>query len=144
MSIHQTLSNLHAVASRMNFFAFDRVFRRLLLACLLSACAMGLPVLAQTSGASPQVSEKSPKKSASPESRPVALTVEGISVRASDDYPRVLNILPWQAPSVSTRARDPLSMEPSGLLDPIDPRVLQRHQQFRKTLDPLAEPVSQP
>ncbi|MGP4843232.1 hypothetical protein ACTXGQ_03795 [Marinobacter sp. 1Y8] len=140
MSIHQTLSNRPDANARMKFFALDRIFRRLLLACSLSACGLGAPALAQTAEANSQA----PEAVKTPVSRPVALTVEGISVRASDDYPRVLNILPWQAPSVSTRSRDPLSMEPSGLLEPVDPGVLQRHQQFRKTLDPLAEPVSQP
>lgn len=140
MSLNQILLNQLSAGTRGHFLALDRVFHRLLLACLLSVWGAGTPALAQEANANAQP----PESAGAPVAQPVALTVEGISVRASDDYPRVLNILPWQAPSVSTRARDPLSMEPSGLLDPVDPVVLQRHQQFRKTLDPLAEPVSQP
>lgn len=140
MSLNQILLNQRSAGTRGHFLALDRVFQRLLLACLLSVWGAATPALAQEANANAQP----PESAGAPVAQPVALTVEGISVRASDDYPRVLNILPWQAPSVSTRARDPLSMEPSGLLDPVDPVVLQRHQQFRKTLDPLAEPVSQP
>ncbi|WP_148862613.1 hypothetical protein [Marinobacter fonticola] len=64
------------------------------------------------------------------------LTVRGISVQGDDDYPRVLNILPWQPPTISRRARNPLRLDDEGLLEPADPNAMEGHRQFRQTLNP--------
>lgn len=117
----------------MTFFDSHRVFRRALLACLLSVTGTGVPVWAEE-----PVPTGSPEKE-----RSVALTVQGISVQADDDYPRVLNILPWQPPTVSRRNRDPLRLDDAGLLEPADPYAMRRHRQFRETLDPLSEPAAE-
>ncbi|TBW50155.1 hypothetical protein EZI54_18575 [Marinobacter halodurans] len=115
----------------MAIFDIHRVFRAPILACWITAIGTGVPVWA----------DAAPRKASSTSEAPVALTVEGISVQADDDYPRVLNILPWQPPSISRRNREPLRLAPDGLLDPVDPYALKRHGAFRRTLDPLGEPL---
>ncbi|MEQ5833956.1 hypothetical protein [Marinobacter sp. NFXS9] len=115
----------------MAIFDIHRVFRAPILACWVAAIGTGVPVWAGAAS----------EKASSPSKDPVALTVKGISVQADDDYPRVLNILPWQPPTVSRRNREPLRLAPDGLLDPVDPYALKRHSEFRRTLDPLSDPI---
>lgn len=117
----------------MTFFDSHRVFARVMMACLIATSGTAVPVFAANapSAEEPEVKEKDQAGTRT------ALTVEGISVQGDDDYPRVLNILPWQPPTVSRRAHDPLRLEGEGLLEPVDPEAMQRHRQFRKTLDPL-------
>lgn len=119
----------------MTFFDPYRVIRGFLLACLVLANGTVVPVFAadstepvtSTTGNESQVGERT------------TLTIEGISVKGDDDYPRVLNILPWQPPTVPRRTQDPLRLEDEGLLDSVNPDAMQRHRQFRRTLNPLVD-----
>jgi len=71
--------------------------------------------------------------------------VEGISVRASDEQPRVLHIVPWQPPSLARRARPELRLEPlAPVLEPIEPETLEAHRRFRRTLHLLENPTLVP
>ncbi|MCS5564249.1 hypothetical protein [Marinobacter sp.] len=67
----------------------------------------------------------------------MTLSVEGISASVGEDNPRVLFILPWQAPSLPRRPKASLDGPASDLMAPIDPLTLERHRVFRHTLDPL-------
>lgn len=67
----------------------------------------------------------------------IELTVEGISASIGEDNPRVLYILPWQAPSLPRRPRQKLEDTAPALVQPIDPVALDHHRVFRKTLNPL-------
>ncbi|SFM54586.1 hypothetical protein [Marinobacter zhejiangensis] len=73
-----------------------------------------------------------------------ALTVEGISAQPGDDDPRVLYILPWQAPTIPRRPRSELSSEMPELMTPIDPVVFERHRNFRETLNPELDSIYTP
>ncbi|MBW0146400.1 hypothetical protein [Marinobacter arenosus] len=72
---------------------------------------------------------------ATPEGNP--LTVEGISARIGEDNPRVLYILPWQAPSLPRRPRQELDSTAPVLLQPVNPVAMEQHRVFRQTLNPL-------
>ncbi|MBW4933364.1 hypothetical protein KZO34_01770 [Marinobacter sp. F4206] len=65
------------------------------------------------------------------------LTVEGISASIGEDNPRVLYILPWQAPSLPRRPRQALEDKAPELVQPVNPVTLEQHRVFRKTLNPL-------
>lgn len=65
------------------------------------------------------------------------LSVEGISASLGEDEPRVLYILPWQAPSLPKRPRAELDDQAPELLAPVDPLALERHRVFRDNLNPL-------
>jgi len=67
----------------------------------------------------------------------VRLSVEGISASLGEDEPRVLYILPWQAPSLPRRPRADLNDKAPELVQPADPVVLERHRLFRENLNPL-------
>ena len=60
--------------------------------------------------------------------------VQGISVRGSDEYPKVFNIVPWQTPTLTRRARPKLKPDMNDLLKPVDPKVLERQRTFRNSL----------
>ena len=68
---------------------------------------------------------------------PVRLSVDGISASLGEDEPRVLYILPWQAPSLPRRPRADLNDEAPELVRPADPIALERHRLFRENLNPL-------
>ena len=65
------------------------------------------------------------------------LSVEGLSASLGEDEPRVLYILPWQAPSLPRRPRADLHDEAPELVRPADPVALERHRLFRENLNPL-------
>ncbi|MBW7470022.1 hypothetical protein QQF73_08780 [Marinobacter sp. M216] len=65
------------------------------------------------------------------------LTVEGISASVGEDNPRVLYILPWQAPSLPRRPRQELEDKAPELVQPVNPITLEQHRVFRQTLNPL-------
>ncbi|WP_417566788.1 hypothetical protein [Marinobacter sp.] len=67
----------------------------------------------------------------------VRLSVEGISASLGEDEPRVLYILPWQAPSLPKRPRAKLDDTAPELMRPADPVALERHRLFRENLNPL-------
>lgn len=67
----------------------------------------------------------------------VGLHVEGISTSVGEDNPRVLYILPWQAPDLPQRPRADLDSKAPQLIQPLNPLVLERHRTFRQTLNPL-------
>lgn len=71
-----------------------------------------------------------------------ALTaVEGTRVHATEEEPRVLHIVPWQAPTLARRERQELSLPGADtLLQPLDIEVMRTHRQFRQTLDVLQRP----
>lgn len=54
----------------------------------------------------------------------------------NDEDPRVLYILPWQAPTLPRKVDISLSAEAPDLLQPVDPEALERHRLFRQTLNP--------
>jgi hypothetical protein len=90
----------------------------------LSVVVAGLIVLA------PVGAEASPDDT-------VHLSVDGISASLGEDEPRVLYILPWQAPSLPKRPRAKLDDTAPELMQPADPVALERHRLFRETLNPL-------
>lgn len=63
--------------------------------------------------------------------------IQGIAIKASDEYPKVLNIIPWQAPVMPRRGKAELSLEMDELLEPLNARASLAHQDYRKTLAPL-------
>ncbi len=63
--------------------------------------------------------------------------VAGISASGSEDDPRVLYILPWQAPSLPRRPRAELNQQAPELTRPVSTQTLEGHRQFRETLNPL-------
>ena len=65
------------------------------------------------------------------------LQVDGLSASVGEDNPRVLYILPWQAPTLPRRPRVSLQAEFPDLTGPSDPGALERYRVFRNTLDPL-------
>ncbi|MBU2955645.1 hypothetical protein [Marinobacter sp. F3R08] len=67
----------------------------------------------------------------------VRLKVEGLSASLGEDEPRVLYILPWQAPSLPGRPRADLNDQAPELVRPADPVALERHRLFRENLNPL-------
>ncbi|WP_372997921.1 hypothetical protein [Marinobacter sp.] len=67
----------------------------------------------------------------------VRLSVEGLSASLGEDEPRVLYILPWQAPSLPRRPRADLNDEAPELVRPADPVAFERHRLFRENLNPL-------
>ena len=67
----------------------------------------------------------------------VRLSVEGLSASLGEDEPRVLYILPWQAPSLPRRPSADLNDEAPELVRPADPVALERHRLFRENLNPL-------
>lgn len=67
----------------------------------------------------------------------VRFSVEGISASLGEDEPRVLYILPWQAPSLPRRPRADLNDKAPELVRPADPFALERHRLFRENLNPL-------
>ena len=67
----------------------------------------------------------------------VRLSVEGLSASLGEDEPRVLYILPWQAPSLPRRPRADLNDEAPELVRPADPVAMERHRLFRENLNPL-------
>ena len=63
--------------------------------------------------------------------------VTGISVQGSDEFPKVLHIIPWRAPTLSRRARPKLKADMPDLLQAEQPDVLNTQRHFRQTLDIL-------
>ncbi|MDO6442486.1 hypothetical protein [Marinobacter sp. 2_MG-2023] len=66
--------------------------------------------------------------------------IEGISASMGEDEPRVLNILPWRAPTLPRRPRAELENTAPELVQPLDPLVLERHREFRQNLG-IANPA---
>ncbi|WP_417521337.1 hypothetical protein [Marinobacter sp.] len=64
----------------------------------------------------------------------VRLSIEGISASVGEDEPRVLNILPWRAPTLPRRPSAELEGSASDLVQPLDAIVLERHRVFRQSL----------
>lgn len=64
----------------------------------------------------------------------VRLSIEGISASMGENEPRVLNILPWRAPTLPRRPRAELENTAAELVQPLDPLVLEYHREFRQSL----------
>ncbi len=64
------------------------------------------------------------------------LKVEGLSASIGEDSPRVLFILPWQAPTLPRRPREALPAKFPDLIEKVDPVAGERHRQFRDSLNP--------
>ncbi|AHI27778.1 hypothetical protein [Marinobacter similis] len=64
------------------------------------------------------------------------LNVEGLSASIGEDNPRVLYILPWQAPTLPRRPREKLQDQFPALTQPVDPVIFEGHRLFRETLNP--------
>lgn len=69
----------------------------------------------------------------------VALNIEGISSTSGEDNPGILYILPWQPPTLPRRSREGLSTNASELLEPMNPVVFERHQNFQQSLNPVLD-----
>lgn len=67
-------------------------------------------------------------------SKPLRLSIEGISASVGEDEPRVLTILPWRAPTLPRRPRAELENSAPDLVQPLDPLALGRHREFRRSL----------
>lgn len=92
--------------------------------------ATGLLVLllgSPTAGAAPNAVDRNK----------TTLQVEGLSASIGEDNPRVLYILPWQAPTLPRRPRASLQAEFPELRRPVDPSALEGHREFGNTLNPL-------
>ncbi|HLV77095.1 MAG TPA: hypothetical protein VKY53_04125 [Marinobacter sp.] len=63
--------------------------------------------------------------------------IAGVSASGGDDDPRVLYILPWQAPTLPRRPRTELDQEAPELTRPRAAPELDGHRQFRDSLNPL-------
>jgi len=69
----------------------------------------------------------------------VALSIDGISSTSGEDSPGVVYILPWQPPTLPRRTRGALEPNASALLEPVDPVVFERHQNFQQSLNPALD-----
>lgn len=72
----------------------------------------------------------------SPEEQGINLNVEGLSARIGEDNPRVLYILPWQAPTLPRRPREKLQDQFPTLTQPVDPVIFEGYRLFRESLNP--------
>lgn len=107
---------------RMSFPSLRPLLKAIILAGL---CASWPGTAVASEAETPSASEENP------------LTVEGISASIGEDNPRVLYILPWQAPSLPRRPRQELDDNAPALLQPVNPVTLEQHRVFRQTLNPL-------
>lgn len=71
----------------------------------------------------------------------LALSVDGISSTSGEDSPGVVYILPWQAPTLPRRTRGALEPNAAELLEPVDPVIFERHQNFQQSLNPALNPT---
>lgn len=77
--------------------------------------------------------------------RPGLTEVEGTRIHASEEEPRVLNIVPWQPPTLSRRERQELALPGAeAVLQPLDVDAMRTHRHFRQTLDVLNVDRGQP
>lgn len=122
----------------------NRVGLRYRLKCRLKtrlACLAFGATLLVTAGTS--AAEKKAAASVKPSSTTTDITrVTGISVQGSDEYPKVLHIIPWRAPTLSRRARPKLKADMPDLLQAQQPAVLNAQRHFRQTRDILPSPDS--
>lgn len=102
-------------------------FRYLVGVCLTGMLAFISPVL----WAAPKAESDAQVEGA--QSRSERLSIEGISASVGEDEPRVLNILPWQAPTLPRRPKTVLESSASNLVQPLDAVVLERHRVFRQS-----------
>lgn len=86
--------------------------------------------------------EKKPATDKEPATETVALNIEGISSTSGEDNPGILYILPWQPPTLPRRTREGLSANAAELLEPMDPVVFERHQNFQQSLNPVLDSES--
>jgi len=96
------------------------------LLCSLVAVSFGLTAQASLASAPGQ----------SAEVQGISLNVEGLSASIGEDNPRVLYILPWQAPTLPRRPREKLQDQFPTLTQPVDPVIFEGHRLFRETLNP--------
>jgi len=101
------------------------------LKCAFAVMAVALPA----SAASPDLTVLTE----SPAMETVALNIEGISSTSSEDNPGILYILPWQPPTLPRRTRGALKTNAAELLEPVDPVVFERHQNFQQSLNPVLD-----
>lgn len=66
-----------------------------------------------------------------------ALTIEGLAARPGEDNPRMLFILPWQAPTLPRHPEASLPEQAPELEGLLDPRAFDNLRRFRDSLDPL-------
>ncbi|WP_286219851.1 hypothetical protein [Marinobacter apostichopi] len=96
------------------------------LVCSLVAVFFGLTAQASLASAPGQSNEV----------QGISLNVEGLSASMGEDNPRVLYILPWQAPTLPRRPREKLQDQFPALTQPVDPVIFEGHRLFRETLNP--------
>lgn len=98
-----------------------------------ATAAQTAPKIQQTAARSASSQQQSNGKPESHSENPVT-EVQGISVHGTDEFPKVFNIVPWQTPTLTLRARPKLKADMPGLLTPVDPEVMERQRKFRNTL----------
>lgn len=74
-----------------------------------------------------------------PATETVALNIEGISSTSGEDNPGILYVLPWQPPALPRRTREGLSINAAEFLEPVNPGVFERHQNFQQSLNPVLD-----
>jgi len=106
------------------------------LKCAFTVMAFALPA---TAIAQSQASSDLTVLNENPVMETVALNIEGISSTSSEDNPGILYILPWQPPTLPRRTRGALDTNAAELLEPVDPVVFERHQNFQQSLNPVVD-----
>lgn len=117
--------------------------RPIVLVCLSGVLALLSPVVCAVSEVEDEVQGDKALQEKAQGSHTVRLSIEGISASAGEDEPRVLTILPWRAPTLPRRPRAELDSTAAELVQPLDPYVLERHREFRQSLD-ITPPGGQP
>lgn len=111
--------------------------------CALIVLAFVLPAssIAQSQAAT-DADETSTKEANAMET--VALSIDGISPTSGEDNPGIVYILPWQPPTLPRRSRAALETNAAELLEPMDPVVFDRHQNFQQSLNPVLDSTNSP
>jgi hypothetical protein len=106
--------------------------------CVFMALAFALPALAMAQSKAATDADKTSAGEA-PAMETVALSIDGISSTSGEDNPGILYILPWQPPTLPRRSRAALETNAAELLEPMDPVVFDRHQNFQQSMNPVVD-----
>ena len=110
--------------------------------CAVMVLAFALPALAIAQSQAATDAEKASTTTSTTESpamETVALSIDGISPTSGEDNPGIVYILPWQPPTLPRRSGAALETNAAELLEPMDPVVFDRHQNFQQSLNPVLD-----